>query len=90
MKGQGVSVVSSRLITKDELIGLGCTIDGDHGFCDFAPEWIGFSSYWTETAANTEQLWAVDFEMSSMRLYSYSDDDYFGVRPVIEVPISEF
>ena len=57
--------------------------------CANAPEWVYSTSYWTGTVNGPAWFYAVDYDGSiSSEVDAYSYD--FGVRPVIEIPISEF
>ena len=79
---QGVTPIEARLITKDELIGLGCSKD-DYS-CSEASSWVYATSYWSGSPIPTDHVWAVysrgDF------IYGYYIDDFiYGVRPVITI-----
>ena len=87
LESQSVDVVSSRLITFDELISFGCS-SGVNPPCKNAPTWLYSSSYWTMSPTSGS--------MSDRQLYVVVDGGvvagnvYFqyivGVRPVIVVP----
>ena len=83
----GLDISSARLITKAELEKLGCNED-DYS-CSDAPSWVYSTSYWSGTAGGTSYVWGVNSDAF------FSDDDYdrddvLGVRPVIEIPLTEF
>lgn len=80
-----ISVV--RLITKEELEYLGCS--GDVGSCNSAPSWVYATSYWSGTTVDSESVWIVS-SLSGFDRRIYSDEMSCGVRPVIEIPLSEF
>ena len=81
----GVNVSDARLIKYEEINDLGCTMLS----CANAPEWVYSTSYWTGTVNGPAWFYAVDYDGSiSSEVDAYSYD--FGVRPVIEIPISEF
>ena len=81
---QGVTPIEARLITNDELIGLGCSEDDLR--CSEAPSWVYATSYWSGSAYSTSEVWFVgsysyvcfDYD------YHFTDAD-FGVRPVITI-----
>lgn len=79
---QGAVPIEARLITKDELINLGC--DETKGKCTEAPEWISSSSYWTQTIKEPSQ-WGVYivYDEENFGTDDYDLEEYFGVRPVI-------
>ena len=81
---QGVTPIEARLITKDELIGLGC----DGSSCKNAPSWVYATSYWTGSTDDIYFVWAV-FD-TNFGHFGYSTFDLFGVRPVIEISESIF
>ena len=84
---QGDTPIEARLITKDELIGLGCSEDG--WICSEAPSWVYATSYWSGSADDTDFVWGV-YSSASFGSSTYNFDDYFGVRPVISISRSEF
>ena len=78
---QGVTPIETRLITKDELISLGCSED-DYS-CSSAPSWVYVTSYWSGSTLPS-YVWSV--YNTSIFCDSFSDnDDNFGVRPVITI-----
>lgn len=86
LSGLGAPPIDARLITYEELESLGCS--GSSKSCDSAPSWIYETSYWTGTANDSEYLWYVRTnKMFDIRIYNFSC--YFGVRPVIELPVEE-
>ena len=80
---QGVIPIEARLITKDELMVLGCSdIDWT---CNAAPSWIRTSSYWSSSSDSSETIWSVlNDEGFDFYAYSYSEK-ISGVRPVITI-----
>ena len=79
---QGVTPIEARLITKDELIGLGCSED-DY-ICSSAPSWVYATSYWSGSADDPFIVWYVTSD-TGFGDYSYNDVYNFGVRPVITI-----
>ena len=82
----GAEIEEARLITKEELEGLGCSSSGYT--CNSAPSFIYSTSYWSGSAYNADFVWYV----SSYASFYYNDYPYstcFGVRPVIGISISE-
>ncbi|MBO5121374.1 MAG: hypothetical protein J6C28_06795 [Bacilli bacterium] len=89
LEGLGANVSNSRLITNDELESLGCS--STDKTCIDAPEWVYSSSYYTSSYVDVEQEYI--YVVYSDGDYHGGDADYdyyYGVRPVIEIPLSEF
>jgi len=80
---QGVTPIEARLITKDELIGLGCS-EADWS-CSLAPSWVYLTSYWSGSADNVRSVWNVDSTGYFIGNTFNSYDIGFGVRPVITI-----
>ena len=83
----GANISNARLITKLELETLGC-ISNDES-CSDAPSWVYSTSYWTETAYSSIETFFV-FSYGRFGNAYCLGEALFGVRPVIEIPISEF
>ena len=81
-----VDISNIRLISMEELYELGCTSTS----CDSAPEWVQATSYWTGTAGTYKRLYRVSEGSYEDGLYDALYEKANGVRPVIEIPISEF
>ena len=79
---QGVTPIESRLITKDELIGLGCS-EYDNS-CSEAPSWVYATSYWSGSAYASYFVWRV-FSSTGFSYSHYIIGSNFGVRPVITI-----
>ena len=81
----GVDVVEARLITRDELISIGCY----NPICEGAPNWVYATSYWSGEVRGD---YLVEVVSSSRYFYpdEYSIKDYYGVRPVIVISKSLF
>ena len=84
----GVDVVEARLITKDELIETFACVELD--MCSDKYPWIYSTSYWSETARDTDYVWTVVSNGRFVDYNSYSNDSNFGVRPVIIISKSNF
>ena len=79
---QGVTPIEARLITKDELIGLGCS---EYSWsCSAAPSWVYATSYWSGLASDAILVWRV-YSNTHFGYSYYYDSYYFGVRPVITI-----
>ena len=80
---QGVTPILSRLITKDELIELGCIENSNS--CSEAPDWVYSTSYWTGTSNNILTVWTV--ESADLRFdFDFPSRNYdYGIRLVIEI-----
>ena len=82
----GVEIEEARLITKEELEGLGCSSSGFT--CSSAPSFIYSTSYWSCSPDNINYVWNVYSNATfGNSYYGYSNN--FGVRPVIGISISE-
>ena len=82
----GANVLSARLITLAELTKLEC--NSDNKTCSDAPNWVTETSYWTgETRGNA--IWYV-YNDATLNRSIYNSNNNLGVRPVIEIPLSEF
>ena len=79
---QGVTPIEARLITYDELTGLGCS--KDNYSCSAAPSWVDATSYWSGSDRGTNYVWGVRSK-PDFGSYSYSYTSLFGVRPVITI-----
>ena len=80
----GVTPRETRLITHEELEGLGC-----YGInCYSAPDWVYSSSYWTSSATDYDFLYYVD-TVQGYSFCPYYINDSYGVRPVIEIDVDE-
>ena len=84
---QGVTPIEARLITKDELIGLGCSEDDRS--CSEAPSWVYATSYWSGSADDSYDVWYV-YSDGNFYLSTCDNDYIFGVRPVIIISKSNF
>ena len=84
LEGLGTNLKTARLITKEELEGLGCIVSSES--CSQAPSWVYSTSYWSGSAYNTSirDLWFVD-STGYYGKYLYSGDYELGVRPVITI-----
>lgn len=90
----GVNISDARLISKNELIALGCSFRTDfvnYGICGrSAPSWVYSSSYWTGNADDYQHILHITYRnyfiSSSAR---YRANGVAGVRPVIVIPKSE-
>ena len=88
---KNVSLEDITLITKEELIKLGCE---DGGSCTNAPEFVYSTSYWTKSSVEGDMnhIYAVANNSFSPHYEQRQNtqlgtDGSFGVRPVIEVAI---
>ncbi len=78
---QGVTLTEARLITKDEVISLGCNETSKT--CTGAPDWVYGTSYWLNVSR-----WYV-INSADFDYLPFSTDVLFGVRPVIEMSVDE-
>lgn len=87
LTNMGADISSARLITKAELEKLGCSSD-DYS-CSDAPSWVYSTSYWSGSAFVTDIVWTIS-SFADFGYDSYDTGFGIGVRPVIEIPTSEF
>ena len=76
----GVTPTEARLITKEELEGLGCS----NKSCKTAPSWVYTTSYWTGTAESSSYVWRV-YNTGGFYFNYYYYEDLYGCRPVIVI-----
>ena len=81
LEGLGAEVNEARLITIEELEGLGCSRSSSS--CRGASEWVYGTTYWSGTVYSSTSIWGV-FSDSFFSHYDYIND-YYGVRPVIVI-----
>ena len=79
----GKTSIDARLITYEELIGLGCRKN-----CKSAPSWVYSTGYWSAAANSTSYVWHVS-SYGDFIAFDFSDSDYFGLRPVITISKSD-
>ena len=86
LNNNGLRTNDVRLISHDELEGLGCSMA--YKTCENAPSWIYSTSYWTGSANDSNYIWRVD---TSAYYACNSYNNYFdvGVRPVVEISVNE-
>ena len=82
----GKTSVDARLITFEELIGLGC--NSNEYSCESAPSWIYSTLYWTASAHKNYSVWNVD-SYGSFGGYRFNSSGYYGLRPVITISKSD-
>ena len=78
----GVTPTEARLITKEELEGLGCIVSS--GSCSGAPSWVYSTTYWSGSAFSSYGVWFVDSDGIFLG-NDYSYDYRYGCRPVITI-----
>ena len=88
LESMGVNIESARLITKEELIGLGCN-DSEYTCTGTDYPWIYSTSYWSGSANDTYGVWIVR-SIGTFGNYKYNNDHGVGVRPVIIISKSIF
>ena len=91
LEGLGVTIEEARLVSYEELEGLGCS--GDDYSCSSAPSWVYATSYWTGTLDRGGYLWCVYSDASGDESFSldfFNSYKFNGVRPIIEISTSEF
>lgn len=87
----GVDINAARLISIDELDSLKC--NHSTKTCELAPSWVYSTSYWTGTADENNGIWYVvtnAYFNAFAGGYSMENMPIAGIRPVIDIPLSEF
>ena len=80
----GKTSIDARLITYEELIGLGCSDNS----CKSAPAWVYSTYYWTASAYYHSYVYVVNSVWSfGTRTFDNSSD--YGFRPVITISKSD-
>ena len=89
IENMGVNVVEARLITREELDNLGCSIVNNS--CSLSVySWSYSTRYWTGTASNDSKIWAVGGDYKEIYSILYDNSTAYGVRPVIVISKSVF
>ena len=83
----GKTSIDARLITYEELTGLGCDNDGPSG-CISAPSWVYSTNYWTASVNGNYNVWVVYSTGGFGSNHSVSPGG-FGLRPVITISKSD-
>ena len=78
----GVTSTEARLITKEELEGLGCIVSS--GSCSGAPSWVYSTTYWSGSANSSGSVWRVNSN-GAFFYNNYSSNLNYGCRPVITI-----
>ena len=78
----GVTPTEARLITKEELEGLGCIVSS--GSCSGAPSWVYSTTYWSGSASSPNRVWYV-YSYGNFSIDFCSYNNYSGCRPVITI-----
>ena len=84
----GIDVVEARLITNEELEGLGCSSSSYS--CSSAPSWVYATSYWSGSASSSDIVWNIYSNGYFNDNYSYDFHYNYGCRPVIIISKSLF
>lgn len=80
-----IIVNNSRLLTYDEVKNLGYTNESKFAK---VPEWVYSSSYWLGSASSDELVYSISkYPALNERTFAYINS--YGLRPVIEIEISE-
>ena len=82
----GKTSIDARLITYEELIGLGCRKNVIT--CKSAPSWVYSTDYWSASAYDNNDVWNV----SSIGRFvgnGFDNSGYYGLRPVITISKSD-
>ena len=82
LEGLGAEINEARLITIEELEGLGCNRSSSS--CSGSPKWVYSTTYWSGSASDITYVWRVD-SYGSFNINYYDRDSSFGLRPVITI-----
>ena len=82
----GKTSIDARLITYEELIGLGCS--RNEITCKSAPSWVYSTDYWTASTNDKYDVWYVNSNGNFYHNEFVSSED-FSLRPVITISKSE-
>ena len=85
----GTKVENARLISYEEMIKLDCDPSSSDGCLSSQYDWLYSTTYWTGSAYSEDKIWSV-ISNGHFRDGTYSRYLTRGVRPVIEVPLTEF
>ena len=80
------STITGRLLTFEEATSLGC--DANENTCP-QDSFITDTSFWLGSAYGDDGVWDVNGSGSNFYDCSYDGDNYYGVRPVIEISTSD-
>ena len=83
----GVFIENARVIKIEELKEFGCDLNVSS--CINAPSWLYLTSYWTGSASDGSNVWRL-FSTGYIDSRRYDRYDEIGLRPVIEIPLTEF
>ena len=83
----GKTSVDARLITYEELIGLGCT--KNKYTCKSAPLWVYSVGYWTSSAYDSYRVWCVHSDGDFNHGLGFDHTTAPGLRPVITISKTE-
>ena len=82
----GKTSIDARLITYEELIGLGCS--RNEITCKSAPSWVYSTDYWTASTNDKYDVWYVNSNGNFYHNDFVSSED-FSLRPVIIISKSD-
>jgi type IV pilus assembly protein PilA len=88
LKSENVSSAEATLISYEQLTQLGC--NPENNSCSEENSWVYTTSYWSGTAYNNEYVWQIDSGGYFYNSISYYGDNFrIGVRPVVNISVSE-
>lgn len=82
----GKTSIDARLITYEELIGLGCS--RNKITCKSASSWVYSTDYWSASASSSISVWLVSSN-GSFGGYGFVNSGTYGLRPVITISKSD-
>lgn len=89
LEEMNVIIEEARLISKEELVKLGCSVNNKNCSSSIYP-WVYSTSYWTGSAEDPIWLWYVNSGCHFDFDATFNNDFALGIRPVIKIPITEF
>ena len=87
LENKNIYIEEVRLIKLEELEALGCNMSKSS--CSLAPQWVYATTYWTGEAYNSTNIWYV-ITNCFFGFNTYNNAGNYGIRPVIEIPLTEF
>ena len=75
--------VEGRLITVEEVVALGG--NKEKYSTEACPSWINRSNFWLGSAYSNSTVWRINGNVNGLSRVEFSNINFYGVRPVIEI-----
>ena len=90
----GKTSIITKLMTYEDLISLGCKMNGSSGNCSDAPSWVHSTNYWSGTAEDSIYVYFVTSydgsgSINGFGITNFNLSYFLGLRPVITISKSE-